>query len=69
MSLDEAVAGFTTGAAYAAFADRETHADLTIYDGKLDATNLLQRKVTMTIVDGNVVYEAPAGKLAEAKTN
>lgn len=58
MSLDEAVAGFTTGAAYAAFAEAQTHADLTIYDAKLDATNLLQRKVAMTIVDGQVVYDA-----------
>jgi predicted amidohydrolase YtcJ len=58
MSLDEAVAGFTTGAAYAAFVDGAPHADLTIYDGKLDATSLLERKVAMTIVDGKVVYDA-----------
>jgi predicted amidohydrolase YtcJ len=80
MTLDEAVAGFTTGAAYAAFVDGPPHADLTIYDGKLDATNLLQRKVAMTIVDGKVVYDAndtgdgkvvrtDAGAGAEAKTN
>jgi predicted amidohydrolase YtcJ len=69
MTLDEAVAGFTTGAAYAAFVDGPPHADLTIYDGKLDATNLLDRKVVMTIVDGHVVYDARPGSDVEAKAN
>lgn len=62
MTLDEAVAGFTTGAAYAAFAEGQPRADVTIYDGKLDATNMLERKVVMTIVDGNVVYDAMGAK-------
>jgi predicted amidohydrolase YtcJ len=69
MSLDEAVAGFTTGAAYAAFVDGAPHADLTIYDGKLDATSLLERKVAMTIVDGKVVYDAAHSARAGAKAN
>lgn len=57
MTLDEAIAGFTTGAAYAAFVDGAPRADLTIYDAKLDPATLLERKVVMTIVDGEVVYE------------
>jgi predicted amidohydrolase YtcJ len=58
MTLDEAVAGFTSGAAYAAFAEAgwSTRADLTIFDGKLTEQNLLERKVAATIVGGEVVY-------------
>jgi predicted amidohydrolase YtcJ len=60
MTLDEAVAGFTSGAAYAVFGEHDvgTRADLTIFDGKLTEKNILERHVVMTIVDGQIVYEA-----------
>jgi predicted amidohydrolase YtcJ len=60
MTLDEAVAGFTTGAAYAVFGEQAvgTRADLTIFDGALTEQDILQRHVVMTIVDGRIVYEA-----------
>jgi predicted amidohydrolase YtcJ len=58
MTLDEAVAGFTSGAAYAAFDEKgwNSRADLTILDGTLTAQNILERKVAVTIVGGEVVY-------------
>jgi predicted amidohydrolase YtcJ len=58
MTLDEAVAGFTSGAAFAAFdeAGWGTRADLTIFDGKLTEQTLLERKVAATVVGGEVVY-------------
>jgi hypothetical protein len=61
MTLDEAVAGFTTGAAFAAFAEvgAMERADLTIFDGPLTPETLLQRKVAMTVVGGEIVYERP----------
>ena len=45
-------------AAYAAFQEKNPHADVTLYDGKLEPATILSRKVVMTIVDGKVVYEA-----------
>ncbi|HEY5950630.1 MAG TPA: amidohydrolase [Kofleriaceae bacterium] len=67
LTLDEAVAAFTTGAAYAvgeeALAGKR--ADLTIFDGKLEPATLEQRKVVMTVVGGQVVYERE-GALAGA---
>jgi predicted amidohydrolase YtcJ len=61
MTLDEAVAGYTTGAAYAVFGERDamTRADLTVLDGALEPNTLLHRKVAMTVVDGEIVFEAP----------
>ncbi|NVB85264.1 MAG: amidohydrolase, partial [Kofleriaceae bacterium] len=54
MTLDEAVAAFTTGAAYAAFAEGTygQRADITIFDGKLEPATILERKAIMTIVGG-----------------
>ncbi|HEY5922945.1 MAG TPA: amidohydrolase [Kofleriaceae bacterium] len=66
LTLDEAVAAFTTGAAFAvgeeALAGKR--ADLTIFDGKLEPATLKDRKVVMTVVGGEVVYER-AGALPE----
>jgi predicted amidohydrolase YtcJ len=65
LSLDEAVNAFTLGARVAVNEDaRDDVADVTVFDGALDATNLVQRKVVMTIVDGQIVYEVP-GALTE----
>ena len=58
LTLDEAVAAFTVGAVFAADESPSPRADYTIFDGKLDPTNLLQRKVIMTVVGGEVVYDA-----------
>lgn len=62
ITLDEAVAAFTTGAAFAVFEESNvaTRADITIFDGKLEPGTLKQRKVLMTIVGGEVVYDAGA---------
>jgi len=60
LTLDEAVAAFTTGAAYAVGEEKDAlrRADLTIFDGKLDPADLTKRSVLMTIVGGEVVYRA-----------
>jgi predicted amidohydrolase YtcJ len=62
LTLDEAIAGFTIGAAYAiGEADLAgKRADITIFDGKLEPATLKDRKVRMTIVGGDVVYEHEA---------
>lgn len=67
LTLDEAVAAFTTGAAYAVGeeAAQGTRADLTIFDGAFDASTLKQRHVVMTMVGGEVVFQR-ADALAEA---
>jgi predicted amidohydrolase YtcJ len=67
LSLEEALRGFTAGAAYAAFADERLgvlkpglRADLTVVDRdlfKVSPADLLLAKVTLTIVDGAVVFE------------
>ena len=65
LTLDEAIAGFTVGAAFAAGeADRRgvlaigRPADVTVYDRPLVATpELLKTKIAMTLVDGEVVYD------------
>ena len=65
LTLDEAIAGFTSGAAFAerAEATRGTiavgrAADLTVFDRALAADRtLLKTNVAMTIVDGQVVFE------------
>ncbi len=66
MTLDEALAAFTYGAAYAGFAEDTRGriavgraADLTVLDGALAADrSLLARKVALTIVGGEIVHEA-----------
>jgi predicted amidohydrolase YtcJ len=62
LTLDEAIAGYTTGAAYASFAETwrgrvaaGQAADLTVFD-KPTAT-LLEAHPVMTIVAGRLVYE------------
>lgn len=67
LTLDEAVAGFTTGAAYAVGEEKHAgaRADLTIFDGKLVPGELTKRQVVLTMVGGETVFER-AGALAEA---
>jgi predicted amidohydrolase YtcJ len=62
LTLDEAIAGYTTGAAYASFAESwrgrvavGQAADLTVLDKP--AAALLEARPVMTIVAGRVVYE------------
>lgn len=66
LTLDEAVAGFTTGAAFAVGEEAQAgkRADITIFDGKLEPATLKQRKVLMTVVGGEVVFERE-GSLVE----
>lgn len=68
LTLDEAVAAFTTGAAYAVGEEQLAgkRADLTIFDDKLEPETLVQRKVLMTVVGGEVVYERPDARLEAA---
>jgi len=68
LSLDEAVAAFTTGAAYAVGEEAQAgrRADLTIFDGVLGPKDLPKRKVLMTMVGGQIVYER-AGALGATK--
>lgn len=64
LTLDEAIAGFTTGPAYAGFAEMSHGriktgyvADLTIFDAELTAERvLLQRKVEAVFVGGKIVF-------------
>ncbi len=68
LTLDEAIAAFTTGAAYAEGAEATRGmiaigraADLTIYDRPLAPdTTLLETRVDFTIVEGDVVFERAA---------
>jgi len=64
MSLDEAIAAFTRGAAYASFAEDHRgmiavgfEADLTTYDRALSPMNLKDLAVELTIVDGKITYQ------------
>jgi predicted amidohydrolase YtcJ len=65
LTLDEAIAAFTTGAAYAQFAEQTRgtiavgrDADLTVYDRPLAADrSLLDTAIRYTVVDGEIVYE------------
>jgi len=67
MSLDEALAAFTRGAAYAEFAEASRGtiavghtADLTMFAHTLAPTTmLLQESVMLTIVGGKIVYRRP----------
>lgn len=60
LTLDEAVHAFTVGAAEAVGEKAGEAADVTVFDGALTEATLLERKVLMTIVGGEIVYEAPA---------
>jgi predicted amidohydrolase YtcJ len=70
LSLDEALRGFTSGAALSAFAENRAgmlrsgmRADLTIVDRdlyKVSPKELLEAKVTMTVIDDQIVYQAAA---------
>lgn len=64
LTLDEAIAGFTTGAAYASFTETERGmvrggylADLTVWDRPLTPGTLLATRAALTIVGGRVVFE------------
>jgi predicted amidohydrolase YtcJ len=65
VTLEEAVRGFTAGASYAGFSDRERGmikegmvADLTVFDRQLRGDrSLLETGVDYTIVGGEVVFE------------
>jgi predicted amidohydrolase YtcJ len=67
MTLDEALAAFTRGAAYAQFAEGQLGtiavghaADLTMFAHTLRADSmLLQESVMLTIVGGKIVYRRP----------
>jgi predicted amidohydrolase YtcJ len=73
LTLDEAIAAFTTGAAYAEFAEAERGtiavgriADLTVFDRPITPDHsLLETKVAMTIVGGEIVHGQ--GALASAR--
>ena len=66
LTLDEAIAAFTTGAAYAEFAEDKRGmiavgrlADITVFDRALAADKtLLETKVALTIVGGKIEHEA-----------
>ncbi len=70
LTAEEAVRGYTTGAAYAAFLENETGtlelgkwADITVFDidvlnvGKHNPSELFKGNVLMTIVGGNIVFQ------------
>ena len=61
LTLDEAVAGFTTGALFAVGEEAQAgkRADVTIFNGRLEPATLKDREVLMTVVGGEVVYERP----------
>ncbi len=69
LTLDEAIAAFTSGAAYAEGAEATRGmiavgrpADLTIYDRPLAADRtLLETRIDYTIVEGDVVFDRKAG--------
>lgn len=76
LTLEETLHGFTAGAAYAAFAEDRVgtlkpgmRADLTIVDRDLFKSSpleVLKTRVLMTVVDGEVVYEARGARSSEA---
>ncbi len=78
LTLDEAIAGFTTGPAFGAFAENNRGrikagylADLTIFDAALTAErSLLDRKVVAVFVGGKVVYGSlpQAADLVESRS-
>jgi predicted amidohydrolase YtcJ len=64
LSLDEAVQAFSMSALTAANEFPMVHGDITIFDGALTDSTLLQRKVVMTIVGGEIVFQQ-AGAVRE----
>ena len=70
LSLEETLRAFTTGSAFASFDEERLgqirpglRADLTVVDRDLfqvKPLELLKTKVLMTLIDGEVVYKAPA---------
>lgn len=70
LTLDEAFRGFTAGAARAAFAEERLgilrpgfRTDLTVVDRDLyksSPKDVLQARVNLTIIDGEIVYERKA---------
>ena len=74
MSLDEALAAFTRGAAYAEHAETERGsiavgraADLTMFSGTLaPGADLLRESIRLTIVGGKIVYaRGPMGTIPD----
>lgn len=69
LSLEEALAAFTIGAAYAAMQERETgilapgrNADLTVFGRDLfveDPSGLIDNPIAATVIGGEIVYRAP----------
>jgi hypothetical protein len=64
MSLEEAIAAFTSEGAYASFSENKRGAiaagmlaDLTVYDRALVAGELLATRIDMTVVGGRIVFE------------
>ncbi len=72
LTIDQAIAAYTTGAAFAEFEEKEKGvlapgmlADFVVLDRdltKVDPPQILQTKVLRTVVGGKTVYEADAGK-------
>jgi hypothetical protein len=68
ITVEEAVRAYTVGSAFAEFQEKEKGtltpgklADLVILSGdifKIDAKEIEKVKIMLTILDGNVVYEA-----------
>jgi hypothetical protein len=65
LTLEEAIAGFTTGAAYASFTEADRGmlrggylADLSVWDRALAPNTLLETRAALTIVGGRVVFES-----------
>ena len=68
LSREEALRGYTTGPAYAAFLEDEVgsievgkFADLTVFDRDIltiEPSEILETRVAYTIVDGRIVFEA-----------
>ncbi len=65
VTLDEALAGFTTAGAYASFSEGKRGqikagmlADLTVFESQLSAAGLRQLKIATTIVGGRVVFSS-----------
>jgi predicted amidohydrolase YtcJ len=66
LSLEEALRGFTVGAAYAAFEESwrgraavGQAADITVFDRPLDTRALTKTRVDLTVIGGKVVFERP----------
>jgi hypothetical protein len=72
LTIDQAIAAYTTGSAYAQFAEKEKGtlapgmlADFVVLDRditKIPPADILKTKVLRTVVGGKTVYEAPEGR-------